>query len=128
MQDINSNITSTAHSDQKHEHHHYHHHQVNNFVVNDLMDQMTHKFRHVSKSILDRIDGMGERIESLEQSIDGLLETQGIDRIDGITTVHPTTTTTTTTTTACTPVGNDASPKPLFYNKNDANCATQDEE
>jgi hypothetical protein len=71
---------------------------------------------------------MGERIESLEQSIDGLLETQGIDRIDGITTVHPTTTTTTTTTTACTPVGNDASPKPLFYNKNDANCATQDEE
>jgi Heat shock factor binding protein 1. len=60
---------------------HQQQHDVNLFV-NDLMDQMTRKIENMSKSVLDRINVMGERIESLEQSIDGLLETQGMDRID----------------------------------------------
>jgi len=76
MQDINSNINGDR-TDQQQQHHHQ-----GNLFVNDLMDQMTHKFQNMSKSILDRIDGMGDRIESLEQSIDGLMETQGIERID----------------------------------------------
>lgn len=96
MQEINRIITMSDRMDQQNDQRpHYHndntnnnhqHHQQQqqqvNLLVNDLRDQMNHKFDHMSKSILDRMNGMGDRIESLEQSIDGLMDTQGIERID----------------------------------------------
>lgn len=46
--------------------------------VSDLLDQMTGKFENMGKSILGRINDMGDRIDNLEESIGDLLNSQGI--------------------------------------------------
>ena len=65
----------------EHEHEHEHEQDLNLFV-SDLLDQMTSKFEHMGKSILSRIDDMGDRIDTLEQSITDLLDVQGVERFD----------------------------------------------
>lgn len=44
-----------------------------NIFVSDLLDQMTSRFDNVSKSILNRIDAMGDRIDDLEKNINELV-------------------------------------------------------
>lgn len=46
-----------------------------NIFVSDLLDQMTSRFDNVSKSILNRIDAMGDRIDDLEKNINELVLT-----------------------------------------------------
>mmetsp|Transcript_2759 Transcript_2759/g.5148 ORF Transcript_2759/g.5148 Transcript_2759/m.5148 type:complete len:132 (-) Transcript_2759:1455-1850(-) len=102
MQEINRIITMSNRMDQQNDQRPQYHNDNNtnnnnqqqqvNLLVNDLRDQMTHKFEHMSKSILDRMNGLGDRIESLEQSIDGLMDTQGIERIDSSSSSFPLTT------------------------------------
>ena len=46
-----------------------------NIFVSDLLDQMTNRFDNVSKSILNRIDAMGDRIDDLEKNINELVLT-----------------------------------------------------
>ncbi|GFH50384.1 hypothetical protein CTEN210_06860 [Chaetoceros tenuissimus] len=46
-----------------------------NIFVSDLLDQMTSRFDTVSKSILNRIDAMGDRIDDLEKNINELVLT-----------------------------------------------------
>jgi len=73
--------TNTFQDEHEHEHEHEHEQDLNLFV-SDLLDQMTSKFEHMGKSILSRIDDMGDRIDTLEQSITDLLDVQGVERFD----------------------------------------------
>lgn len=45
-------------------------------ALKDLLETMQSRFQHLSDSILNRIDEMGNRIDDLEQSIAALREQQ----------------------------------------------------
>eukprot|EP00605_Chrysophyceae_sp_TOSAG23-4_P002026 GSChrysophyteH1.ASY1.ANO1.2244.1 assembled CDS len=47
--------------------------------VQNLLEQMQHRFNQMSGSIIGRIDEMGNRIDDLEKSISDLMEQAGID-------------------------------------------------
>lgn len=47
--------------------------------VQNLLEQMQHRFNQMSGSIIGRIDEMGNRIDDLEKSISDLMDQAGID-------------------------------------------------
>lgn len=49
-----------------------------NLFINDLLEQMQLKFENMGNSIIGRIDDMGSRIDTLEESIGDLMDQSGL--------------------------------------------------